>query len=141
MAELHESMPAVFGKEAKKRSLIKHLEHTIEVMSFASSLGPQAVEFKHGPCTGDLPPMDTLRDTLTKADWSRFRSVEPRQLARLDRLLTEDMSRLLAILPTHAESATIVLNGPIQGEACKPDLFRSNIGGLHSLWPRPQPTS
>jgi len=103
VAELHESMPAVFGKEAKKRSLIKHLEHTIE-----------AVEFKHGPCTGDLPPMDTLRDTLTKADWSRFRSVEPRQLARLDRLLTEDMSRLLAILPTHAESATIVLNGPIQ---------------------------
>ena len=71
VAELHESMPAVFGKEAKKRSLIKHLEQTIEVMSLPLPC-TQAVELRHGPCTGDLPPLDTLRDTLTKADWSRW---------------------------------------------------------------------
>jgi len=103
VGELHEAMPVVFGKEAKKKSLLKHLEQTIE-----------AVEAKHGTCAGDLPPLDTLRESLAKADWSKFRSVEPRQLAKLDRLLTEDLSRLLAILPTQAETASIVLNGPIQ---------------------------
>ena len=31
MGELHEAMPVVFGKEAKKKNLLKHLEQTIEV--------------------------------------------------------------------------------------------------------------
>jgi len=103
VGELHEAMPVVFGKEAKKKNLLKHLEQTIE-----------SVEAKHGTCTGDLPPLETLRESLARADWSKFRSVDPRQLAKLDRLLTEDMSRLLAILPSQTETASIVLNGPIQ---------------------------
>jgi len=103
VGELHEAMPVVFGKEGKKKNLLKHLEQTIE-----------AVEAKHGTCTGDLPPIDTLRESLARADWAKFRSVDPRQLAKLDRLLTEDMSRLLAILPSQTETASIVLNGPIE---------------------------
>merc|ERR1711970_531525 len=103
VGELHEAMPVVFGKETKKKNLLKHLEQTIE-----------SVEAKHGTCTGDLPPLDTLRESLARADWSKFRSVDPRQLAKLDRLLTEDMSRLLAILPSQTETASIVLNGPIE---------------------------
>ena len=31
VGELHEAMPVVFGKEAKKKNLLKHLEQTIEV--------------------------------------------------------------------------------------------------------------
>ena len=34
VGELHEAMPVVFGKEAKKKSLLKHLEQTIEVGNF-----------------------------------------------------------------------------------------------------------
>jgi len=105
VGELHEAMPAVFGKEAKKKSLLKHLELTIE-----------AVEAKHGTCTGDLPPIDSLRESLAKADWNRFRSVDSRQLARLDRMLTEDMSKLVALLPANTEATNVVLNGPIEGD-------------------------
>jgi len=44
------------------------------------------VEFKHGTCTGDLPPIEKLRENLSRADWSKFRQVDKRQLAKLDRL-------------------------------------------------------
>lgn len=103
VAELHAAMPLVFGKDAKKKNLLKHLEQTID-----------AVEAKHGTCTGDLPTLETLRESLARADWSKFRSVDHRQLAKLDRLLTEDMSRLLSIVPTETETTSIVLNGPIE---------------------------
>jgi len=112
VGELHESMPAVFGKEAKRKSLLKHLEITIE-----------AVETKHGTCTGDLPAMDKLRESLGRADWNRFRSVDSKQMAKLDRMLTEDMSRLLALLPTNTEPSNIALNGPIEATAADSTPF------------------
>ena len=31
VAELHAAMPLVFGKDAKKKNLLKHLEQTIDV--------------------------------------------------------------------------------------------------------------
>ena len=104
VGELHEAMPVVFGKEAKKKNLLKHLEQTIEVgrccnhgwWKWNSCLWPwrrertkplvvkwctevshkelfindntmsklQSVEAKHGTCTGDLPPLDTLRHEI-----------------------------------------------------------------------------
>merc|ERR1719228_1964197 len=120
VGELHDAMPAVFGKEAKKKNLLKHLDQTIE-----------AVESKHGTCTGDLPPLDSLREALAKADWNRFRSVDSRQLAKLDRMLTEDMSRLVALLPKHADTANVVLNGPIDATTADTTPF-APVRSLHS---------
>ena len=39
VGELHEAMPVVFGKEAKKKNLLKHLEQTIEVGCFCCYCG------------------------------------------------------------------------------------------------------
>ena len=44
-----------------------------------------AAQAKHGLCTGDLPPLEQLRAALQRADWAKFRAVDKRQLARLDR--------------------------------------------------------
>ena len=61
--ELHVNMP-LLRKEAAKKNLLKNLEETI-----------RNVEFKHGTCSGDLPPIEKLRDALARADWSKFRQV------------------------------------------------------------------
>ena len=39
VGELHEAMPVVFGKETKKKNLLKHLEQTIEVGCFCCYCG------------------------------------------------------------------------------------------------------
>ena len=61
--ELHVNMPLI-RKDAAKKNLLKNLEETI-----------RNVEFKYGTCSGDLPPIEKLRDTLARADWSKFRQV------------------------------------------------------------------
>ena len=101
--ELHSNMP-VLRKEAAKKSMLKNLEDTIK-----------SIEMKHGTCSGDLPPLDKLREMLARADWSRFRSVDKKMLAKLDKLLTEEMSRLIAMIPDEMSAmGQAVLNGPIE---------------------------
>jgi len=101
--ELHVNMP-LLRKEAAKKNLLKNLEETIKT-----------VEFKHGTCTGDLPPIEKLRENLSRADWSKFRQVDKRQLAKLDRLLTEEMARLISMLPAEMSAVgQAILNGPIE---------------------------
>ena len=101
--ELHSNMP-LLRKEAAKKNLLKNLEEIVK-----------SVEFKHGTCSGDLPPIEKLRESLTRADWSKFRPVDKRQLAKVDRMLTEEMSKLIAMLPTEmAAMPEATLNGPIE---------------------------
>jgi len=103
IGELNASLP-VFGKEAKKKQLLKNLEGIIA-----------EVESKHGTCTGDLPSLEKLSESLGRLDWGRLRPVDQRLLGRLDRMLTEDMSKLLGMLPQEAQDASgVVLNGPIE---------------------------
>ena len=90
-------------KDAAKRNLLKNLEGTI-----------YSVESKHGKCTGDLPAIDKLREALFKADWTKFRSVDKKQLDKLDRMLKDEMSKLIAMLPAEVAAAgEAILNGPI----------------------------
>ena len=119
--QLASSLP-VLRREAARRNLLKNLEDVI-----------LKVESKHGHCSGDLPPIDKvnliliprlkltepfkpqLRDSLSRADWSKFRSVDKKQLVKLDRMLTEDMARLVALLPSEMSAmGEAILNGPIE---------------------------
>ena len=103
VGELHANLP-LLRKDAAKKSLLKNLEVTIE-----------AVEAKHGTCSGDLPPIEKLREALSRADWSKFRAVDKKQMIKLDRMLTEEMSKLIAMLPAEVAAAgDAVLNGPIE---------------------------
>jgi len=101
--DLSASLP-VLRREAAKKNLLKNLGEVI-----------QRVEYRHGYCSGDLPPIQTLREILSRADWSKFRSVDKRQLVKLDRMLTEEMARLVAMLPSEMSAkGQAVLNGPIE---------------------------
>ena len=101
--ELSTSLP-VIRRETAKKNLLKNLDEVI-----------QRVEYRHGYCSGDLPPMDTLREILGRADWSKFRTVDRRQMVKLDRMLTEEMARLVEMLPLEMSSKSqAVLNGPIE---------------------------
>jgi len=103
VGELHSNLP-LLRKEAAKKTLLKNLEETI-----------LSVESKHGTCSGDLPPIEKLRESLSRADWSKFRAVDKKQLVKLDRMLTEDMSKLIAMLPAEVAAAgDAILNGPIE---------------------------
>ena len=76
--ELNSNMP-LLRKEAAKKNLLKNLEEIV-----------RSVEFKHGMCSGDLPPTDKLRELLTRADWSRFHPVDKRQLAKVPNAMHDE---------------------------------------------------
>ncbi len=40
-----------------------------------------------------------MRDRLSSADWSQFRQVDRQHLQKLDKLLSEDMTRLMQVVP------------------------------------------
>ena len=119
--ELSSSLP-VIRREAAKKNLLKGLEEVI-----------QRVENRHGHCTGDLPPIEKLRETLSRADWSKFRTVDKRQLVKLDRLLTEEMAKLVAMLPSEMSAmGQAVLNGPIEAsQAATPFTGQQELPGPH----------
>ena len=86
---------------------------------------------------------------MTRADWSKFKQasiklisnleftssfkVDKKQLAKLDKLLSEDMSRLVAMIPTEMTAmGQATLNGPIEASE---DFTPFNLAqGIHRKW-------
>ena len=46
---------------------------------------------------GDFPDVAAFKEKLAFADWGQFRTIERQQLAKLDKLLSEDMTKLMQV--------------------------------------------
>lgn len=46
---------------------------------------------------GDFPDVKTMKDKLANADWSQFKVIDRQQLVKIDKLLSEDMTRLMQV--------------------------------------------
>lgn len=88
ISEIKKEMP-VFGKENKKKELIKNLSDIYEKVQreFAVSIG-------------DLPDMNKMKDNLLKIDFTRFHSFKPKLLEVVDDMLSNDISQLMSMIPT-----------------------------------------
>lgn len=100
-------MPSMFGKESKKKELIKNLNQVYEQL-----------EKQHGISRGDFPDIKKLQvslsvdlkiehicniyspsqDNLANQDFSKFHSLRPALMEAVDKMLAQDISPLMSLI-------------------------------------------
>lgn len=84
---LHEKMPTVFGKEAKKNELITNLQDIYDELQTNFSISH-----------GDFPPLAKMQERLRKIDFSRLSSPNKSLIRNVDEMLHKDITALMALL-------------------------------------------
>jgi len=88
ISELHNQMPAVFGKKAKQEELIRDLNQTYNF-----------VMQKYNLSVGDFPDIKRFRERLRVCDFSKFPKLNPRLIAAADAALAEEIPKLVKMFP------------------------------------------
>ncbi|XP_076261510.1 EH domain-containing protein 1-like isoform X2 [Rhynchophorus ferrugineus] len=105
IAELRKEMPSVFGKDSKKKELIKNLGTIYEKL-----------QREHQISMGDFPEVKKMQEVLSNMDFTKFNPLKPKLLEIVDRMLADDISRLMAMIPLE-ENRTSNQDGNVQGGA------------------------
>uniref|UniRef100_A0A8B9QXL4 EH domain containing 2 n=1 Tax=Anas platyrhynchos TaxID=8839 RepID=A0A8B9QXL4_ANAPL len=87
ISHLKKEMPAVFGKDNKKKQLIARLPGIFTRIQLEQHIPP-----------GDFPDCARMQEQLLVHDFARFPPLKPRMLEALDELLTRDIAALMPLL-------------------------------------------
>ncbi|XP_064101227.1 EH domain-containing protein 1 isoform X2 [Macrobrachium rosenbergii] len=108
ISELKKEMPSVFGKEGKKKELIKNLGQIYEKIQREHQISP-----------GDFPAIKRMQEQLQHHDFTKFNILKPRLLEAVDKMLAEDIARLMAMIPveeaTTSKEASVIRGGAFDG--------------------------
>lgn len=104
ISELKKEMPNVFGKEGKKKDLIKNLN---EIYT--------NIHREYNISLGDFPDITKMQETLLKYDFTKFHSLKPRFLEVVDKMLAEDIAQLMQLV--HHEERSGDHEAEVQGGA------------------------
>ncbi|XP_046669543.1 EH domain-containing protein 3 isoform X4 [Homalodisca vitripennis] len=116
ISSLRKEMPSMFGKDGKKKDLIKNLGAIYEQIQREHQISP-----------GDFPELKRMQEGLQHQDFTKFQLIKPRLLEVVDKMLAEDIARLMAQIPH--EETNAVAEPLIKGSE---SLILSNLenGGL-----------
>lgn len=81
-------MPSMFKKESKKKELIKNLDEIY-----------LEIEREFGVPTGDFPDIQEMRNKLLNHDFVKFPPLKKPLLDTVDKMLAEDIAKLMAVIP------------------------------------------
>lgn len=105
IAELRKDMPTVFGKDSKKKDLIKNLGQIYDKLQREHQISP-----------GDFPEIKKMQEVLANQDFTKFHPLKIKLLEVVDRMLAEDIATLMAKIPQE-EVNNIDHEGSIRGGA------------------------
>lgn len=103
ISELRKEMPTVFGKDNKKKDLIKHLDDVYTKIQREHQISP-----------GDFPDIKKMQEVLQHQDFSKFHSLKLPLLEVVDQMLAKDISVLMGKIPH--EETTVVSETVITGK-------------------------
>ena len=84
---LKKQMPMI-GKNSKKEELLKKLDKVF-----------LAVETEHKIPRSDFPDLETMRKNLVNHDFSKFNSYDQKLVDKVNKMLTEEIPRLMNMIP------------------------------------------
>ncbi|CAI6365701.1 unnamed protein product [Macrosiphum euphorbiae] len=88
ISALHKEMPALFRREGKKKELIKNLGTIYQNIQKEQQISP-----------GDFPDINKMQEVLVNLDFSKFQSLKPHLLEEVDKMLANDIAKLMAMIP------------------------------------------
>lgn len=107
ISELRKEMPSMFGKESKKKDLIKNLGQIFDKIQREHQISP-----------GDFPDLKKMQENLQHQDFTKFHSLKPIYLEVVDEMLAKNIARLMEMIP-HEESSviseTVIKGGAFEG--------------------------
>lgn len=103
MAELKKEMPSMFGKDAKKKELIKNLGQIYDRIQREQQISP-----------GDFPDIKKMQDHLQNFDFSKLHTLRPQLLEVVDHMLAVDIARLMEMIPQ--EESQMTTDPTVKGE-------------------------
>lgn len=106
ISALRKDMPSMFGKDSKKKELIKNLD----------SLYAQ-IQREHQISPGDFPDIKKMQEVLANQDFTKFRPLDKRLLEKVDRMLSEDIAKLMNMIPLEEQAAKSEGRDRIEGGA------------------------
>ncbi|XP_069118598.1 EH domain-containing protein 3-like [Argopecten irradians] len=105
ISHLKKEMPSMFGKDTKKKDLIKGLGETYATLQREHQISP-----------GDFPSLQRMQEQLQHHDFTKFHVLKPKLLEVVDQMLAQDIARLMQMIPM--EEAASAQQGPgVQGGA------------------------
>ena len=78
----------MFGKDNKKNELIKKLGDTYAT-----------IEREHHISRGDFPDLKRMQEQLKQEDFTKFHQIRPKLIEAVDHMLTNDITRLMEMIP------------------------------------------
>lgn len=94
ISALRKDMPSVFGKDTKKKELIKNLGQIYDQIQREQQISP-----------GDFPDLKKMQESLAHHDFSKFNTLKPKLLEVVDNMLVKDIAQLMSMIP-HEEIGT-----------------------------------
>lgn len=88
-------MPSMFGKDSKKKELIKNLGQIYDQIQREQHISP-----------GDFPDLRKMQECLMHHDFSKFNPIKIKLLEVVDKMLAEDIAKLMAMIPHEEVAAT-----------------------------------
>ncbi|KAK2721686.1 hypothetical protein QYM36_003855 [Artemia franciscana] len=76
ISELRKNFPTMFGKDSKKKELIKNIDQVYD-----------KIRREHNISIGDFPDKKRMQEMLAKHDFTKFPSLKPKLLGAIDRML------------------------------------------------------
>lgn len=113
ISELRKDMPSVFGKDSKKKDLIKNIGTIYDRLQREHQISP-----------GDFPDIKKMQEVLQNQDFSKFHSLKPHLIETVDRMLATDIAKLMSLIPQ--EESETVSEALIKGESL-------NVGRRNSI--------
>ncbi|XP_040170918.1 EH domain-containing protein 3 isoform X1 [Anopheles arabiensis] len=104
ISELRKEMPQIFGKDSKKKELIKNLGTIYD-----------RVCREHQVSIGDLPDIKKMQEVLANQDFTKFHSLKMPLIEVVDRMLAVDIARLMSMIPQ--EEMQLVSEPLVKGQS------------------------
>ncbi|VUZ46124.1 unnamed protein product [Hymenolepis diminuta] len=106
ISELKRQMPALIGKETKKKELIANLPAIYENLSRT-----------HHISIGDFPPIDKMKELLFKQDFKSFSALQPKLVNNVDKMLSDDIAKLMQLIPQEQKTNSEAYRPRVEGGA------------------------
>ncbi|XP_042301812.1 EH domain-containing protein 4 [Sceloporus undulatus] len=87
ISQLKKEMPAVFGKENKKRELINKLPEIYRQLQLEHHISP-----------GDFPEVKKMQELLENYDFTKFHSLKPKLIEAVDNMLASKVAFLMTLV-------------------------------------------
>ncbi|XP_022659749.1 EH domain-containing protein 3-like [Varroa jacobsoni] len=129
ISALKNEMPSMFGKDTKKKELIKNL----------GNLYVQ-IQKEHQISAGDFPDIKDMQEKLLNYDFTKFHPLQKRLLDNVDKMLGVDIAKVMAMIPqeqTDHKHEAVVRGGHFESKGTPFAYGRGegiDAGSLQSEW-------